>query len=114
MRDKTEDVSERTLGVQQPLNGIWSWASRLSAQKLSWEAEKASYEESRRELTVRVLSAVTDYRSQKQQSELLDSVMVTAEQAQQAMNARRREGDVSDYDAGRLASRTDSTPVSQS
>jgi len=94
--------TELTLGIQQPLGFLWSRAPRVSARKLSYEAEQAAYDETRRELTVRVVVAAASYRSLVAQRTMLDSVVQMAERAGRAMEARRREGDVSDYDAKRL------------
>jgi outer membrane protein TolC len=94
--------TEQTVGVQQPLGFLWSRASTLAARKLAYEAELASYEEARRDLIARTILTVARYRDLEQQSMLLDTVLYTTRQAQAAMNARQREGDVSEYDTKRL------------
>jgi outer membrane protein, heavy metal efflux system len=95
--------NEQTVGVQQSLGFLWSQPSKVAARRLAFEAELAAYEETRRNVIVRIVSTVAHLRSIEQQSALLDTVLLTVERLQDAMNARHREGDVSEYDAKRLS-----------
>jgi len=97
-----EHETEQTFGIQQSFSFLWLQRPKTAARKLAYKAEQAAYEETRRELVVRVISLASLYRSLEQQGTLLDTVLSTARQVQQAANARSREGDISDYDAKRL------------
>lgn len=102
LRGDAGDENETTLGIEQPLGSLWSRNSAISAQRHSFEAAQAAYDESRRMLIVQVVSAAARYRALAQQSALLDSVVTRAEAARRAMEARRHEGDISDYDVQRF------------
>jgi outer membrane protein TolC len=102
LRAHDESEAEQAIGVQQPLGFLWAAPSNIASKKLAFEAEQAAYDEKRRELMMRVVSLVDRYHSLEQQNALMDTVLLTAQRAQESMIARRREGDVSDYDSKRL------------
>jgi cobalt-zinc-cadmium efflux system outer membrane protein len=93
---------EQTIGIQQPLGFLWSFSSKLSSKRSLYEAEQAGYAEIRRDVSLELIATVARYSDLRQQMTFIDTLLIAADQAKSSMNARRREGDVSAYDAQRL------------
>ena len=94
--------TERVIGVRQNLGFLWSLPFRHASTKATYEAAQAAFVEARRELIVRAIEQVYEYDRLQRQSDLMDSVLIRADQLAEATTARRRVGDIAPYDEQRF------------
>ncbi|MBK6766726.1 MAG: TolC family protein [bacterium] len=100
--DDAESSTERVAGLRQSLGFVWSLRPRLAAANAEVDAAQASYLETKHDLIAHVVQLAFDYDRLKRQFELMDSVLVRADQLAAAIAERRRIGDVAPYDEQRF------------
>ena len=102
LKDDSESEKEQTIGIHQPLGFLWSKSSDIAARKYHFQSKQAAFEEAHQALIAELMLSVAKLYNLNEQRTLLDSVLVAASQAKLAMDARLREGDVSEYEAQRM------------
>lgn len=102
LKNNSVSEKEQSVGVHQSLGFLWSRNFEVAASLAKFQSEQAALDEAQGKITAELILAIVTMHNLIEQQNLLDSVIVAASRAKLAMDARLREGDVSEYDAQRM------------